>query len=117
MDNSAWIEFLIGSGLGVRLVKRFPAADAVIMPSVVQLELAKWLTREKGEDAANTLIASSTTCVVTPLTTDLALCAATHKLTAVDDIFYATALASGATLLTCDAHSEELTEEELVGKG
>jgi predicted nucleic acid-binding protein len=121
IDTSAWIEFLIGSELGVALGKRFPYVDDIIMPTIVQLELAKWLNREQGEDAANRMIAFSTTCQVVPLTTALALSAAAlhqaHKLATADAIIYATVLANGAHLLTCDAHFEGLAGVEVVRKG
>ena len=108
IDTSCWIEWLIGSSLGARLGVRFPPADQIIMPTIVQLELAKWLEREQGEDAANRMIAFTTTCVVVPLTTDLALAAAAvhkaHRLATADAIIYATAHAHKAELLTCDAH-------------
>jgi predicted nucleic acid-binding protein len=112
IDTSCWIEWLIGSPLGDRLGAHFPATDLIIVPTIVQLELAKWLEREKGEDAANRVIALTTTCLVVPLTTELALSAAalhkTHKLATADAIIYATAISHGATLLTCDAHFKGL---------
>ena len=112
IDTSAWIEWLIGSPLGERLGKHFPPADQIIMPTIVQLELAKWLEREQDEDVANRMIAFSSTCVVVPLTTDLALSAAAlhkaHKLATADAIIYATASAKNALLLTCDAHFQGL---------
>lgn len=118
IDTSAWIEFLIGSPLGVQLGTRFPEAHDIIMPTIVQLELAKWLNRERGEDGANAILAFSTTCDVRPLTTALALSAAAlhqaHKLATADAIIYATALEANATLLTCDRHFEGLTGVELV---
>jgi hypothetical protein len=46
IDTSVWIEWLIGSDLGVKLGARFPPAQDIIMPTLVQLELAKWLERE-----------------------------------------------------------------------
>ncbi len=121
IDTSAWIEFLIGSEIGVALGKRFPDGDDIIIPTIVQLELAKWLNREQGEDVANRMIAFSTTCQVVPLTTALALSAAAlhqaHKLATADAIIYATAMASGAHLLTCDAHFEGLAGVEVMRKG
>jgi predicted nucleic acid-binding protein len=112
IDTSCWIEWLIGSPLGDRLGAHFPATDQITVPTIVQLELAKWLEREKGEDAANRVIALTTTCVIAPLTTELALSAAalhkTHKLATADAIIYATAISHGATLLTCDAHFKGL---------
>ena len=112
VDTSAWIEWLIGSALGKRMAPEFPAQDDCIVPTIVQLELAKWLLRETDEDRADSMIAHTQTCVVVPLDTGLALLAAElhqrHKLATADAIVYATARAQGADLLTCDAHFEGL---------
>jgi predicted nucleic acid-binding protein len=79
---------------------------------MVQLELAKWLTREVGEDKADQVIAFTETCVVADLDTAIALAAAElcarYKLATADAIIYATAQAHGADLLTCDRHFETL---------
>ena len=50
VDTSAWVEWLIGSALGKRLAAEFPAQDACVVPTIVQLELSKWLLRETDED-------------------------------------------------------------------
>ena len=112
VDTSAWVEWLIGSALGKRLAAEFPAQDACVVPSIVQLELSKWLLREADEDRADSVIAHTQTCVVVPLNTDIALLAAEllqrHKLATADAIVYATAQRQGADLLTCDTHFEGL---------
>ena len=112
VDTSAWVEWLIGSALGKRLAAEFPAQDACVVPTLVQLELSKWLLREADEDRADSVIAHTQTCVVVPLDTDIALLAAElhqrHKLATADAIVYATAQAQGADLLTCDAHFDGL---------
>jgi hypothetical protein len=46
------------------------------VPTLVQLELAKWLTREVGEDRAALVIAFTQVCRVVPLDTAIALAAA-----------------------------------------
>lgn len=111
-DTSAWIEKFIGSALGWRLDAELPDAAQCIVPTIVQLELAKWLARERSEDVADLAIAYTLTCVVVPLDTALALSAAElckrHKLSTADAIVYATALAGHAALVTCDAHFEDL---------
>ena len=56
VDTSAWIEWIVGS--------------------IVQLELAKWLTREVGEDKTDQVVAFTQTCVVADLDTAIALSAA-----------------------------------------
>ena len=108
VDTSAWIEWLMASALGKRLGKEIPEKARCLVPAIVQLELAKWLTREVGEDEADQVIAYTQKCVVVPLDTRLALLAAelhrTHKLATADAIVYATARDAEVDLLTCDAH-------------
>lgn len=112
VDTSVWIEWLIGSPLGKRLAPEIPDKAQCIVPTIVQLELAKWLTREVGEEQADQMIAYTQKCIVVPLDTTIALKAADlhrqFKLTTADAIVYATALDRGADLLTCDAHFEKL---------
>ena len=120
VDTSAWIEWLIGSAVGKRLAKEIPGKSHCIVPTIVQLELAKWLTREVGEDEADQVIAYTQKCVVVPLDTRLALLAAelhrTHRLATADAIVYATARDTDVDLLTCDAHFEGLTGVVLFAK-
>jgi|ERR1017187_1668744 predicted nucleic acid-binding protein len=112
IDTSAWIEWLIGSATGKRVAARIPDRTEWLVPTMVQLELAKWLTREIGEDKADKVMAFTQTCVIADLTTNIALSAAElcpqHKLATADAIIYATALAYGAELITCDRHFEKL---------
>jgi predicted nucleic acid-binding protein len=112
VDTSAWIEWLADTALGRRLGKQFPDKPQCIVPTIVQLELSKWMVREVGEDQADQVIAYTQRCVVVPLDTVIALLAADlhreHKLATADAIVYATARRQGATLLTCDAHFDGL---------
>ena len=112
VDTSAWIEWLIGSPTGEALSERLPEQSDWLVPTMVQLELAKWLNREVGEDKADQVIAFTQVCQVVPLDTEIALAAADacrmHKLATADAIIFATAQARGATLLTCDAHFDGL---------
>jgi predicted nucleic acid-binding protein len=120
VDTSAWIEWLIGSELGGRLANELPPREEWLVPTMVQLELAKWLMREADEDRADRVIAYTQKCVVVPLDTNLALLAAgfhrQYKLATADAIVYATAQARGAELLTCDAHFEKLAGVLYLGK-
>jgi len=120
VDTSAWIEWLIGSPLGKKLDKQLPDKPQCIVPTIVQLELSKWLQREVGEDEADQVIAYTQKCVVVPLDTTIALLAADlhreHKLATADAIVYATARHAGAELLTCDAHFEGLPDVVLFPK-
>jgi predicted nucleic acid-binding protein len=112
VDTSAWIEWLIESRIGKAIAAAIPAREDWLVPTIVQLELAKWLTREVGEDKADQVIAFTQMCVVAPLDTNTALAAAElcrkHRLATADAIVYATAQEHGADLLTCDAHFDGL---------
>lgn len=112
VDTSAWIEWLVGSAVGKKLAKEFPEKSLCIVPTIVQLELSKWLWRELGEAQADQVIAYTMKCRVEPLDTATALLAADlhrqHKLATADAIVYATAVQHGAELLTCDAHFKGL---------
>lgn len=120
VDTSAWIEWLTASALGRRIGKQFPDKAQCIVPTIVQLELSKWLVREAGEDEADQVIAYTQKCVVVPLDTTIALLAADlhreHKLATADAIVYATARHVGAGLLTCDARFEGLPDVVLFPK-
>lgn len=121
VDTSAWIEWLADTALGRRLGQQLPDKPQWIVPTIVQLELSKWLVREVGEEQADQVIAYTQKCVVVPLDTVIALLAADfhreYKLATADAIVYATARRQGATLLSCDAHFEGLPGVVLLAKG
>jgi predicted nucleic acid-binding protein len=120
VDTSAWIEWLIGSPTGTIVEKELPERGEWLVPTIVQLELAKWLTREAGEDKADQVVAFTQTCHVVDLDTPIALAAAElcldRKLATADAIVYATARAHAADLLTCDRHFERLPAVRFVAK-
>lgn len=113
VDTSAWIEWMTGSALGKKLGREMPEKANCIVPTIVQLELSKWLVREVGEEQADLVIAYTQKCMVVALDTTIALLAADlhrdHKLATADAIVYATARHHGAELLTCDRHFEGLS--------
>ena len=120
VDTSAWIEWLVDSAAGRSVARELPERDQWLVPTIVQLELAKWLTREVGEDKADQVIAFTGTCIVAALDTGIALAAADlcarHRLATADAIVYATALSHGADLLTCDRHFDGMPGVRLVPK-
>ncbi|MSP03591.1 MAG: type II toxin-antitoxin system VapC family toxin [Acetobacteraceae bacterium] len=120
VDTSAWIEYLIESPLGSKVARELPRRDAWLVPTIVQLELAKWLTRRLGVEAAETVIAFYDTCEIADLNTKTALAAADlsarHRLATADAIIYATAQAYGADVLTCDRHFESLPGVRFIPK-
>lgn len=120
VDTSAWIEWLIASPTGALVAAALPARDTWLVPTIVQLELAKWLGRELDEDRADQVLAFSAMCQVVVLDTRIALAAAelcrTHKLATADAIVYATARDRTAGLLTCDGHFAGLPGVSLIAK-
>jgi predicted nucleic acid-binding protein len=120
VDTSAWIEWLIGSPTGEKVAEHLPDQADWLVPTMVQLELAKWLSREVGEDKVDQVIAFTQVCQIAALDTEIALAAAEacrdHKLATADAIMFATARTKGAKLLTCDKHFEGLPGVTLIEK-
>jgi predicted nucleic acid-binding protein len=111
VDTSVWIELLIMSPTGKTLVADMPPVDEIIVPTIVQLELAKWLARELP-DLVEDVIGATDNCRIVPLDSAIALQAAeigrTARLATADSIIYATAIYENADLLTCDAHFQDM---------
>ena len=120
VDTSAWIEWLISSPTGDALTPYMPKQADWLVPTMVQLELNKWLNREVGEEKSDQVIAFTQVCQVVPLDAEVALLAAevyrTHKLATADAVIFATAKLHGARLVTCDAHFKDLSNVDLVEK-
>lgn len=120
VDTSAWIEWFIDSPIAAQIEPRVPAPAECVVPTMVQHELRKWFLRERGEETADEVIASTELCVVVPLDTHLAIEAADvarrHRLATADAIVYATAVATGAELVTCDRHFDGLPGVIMIAK-
>lgn len=120
VDTSIWIEWLLDSPLKQAIAEAFPETTQCIVPTIVQLELSKWLVREVGESEADQVIAYTQNCIVVVLDTSVALQAAElhrhYKLATADAVVYATALIYGADILTCDAHFEGLPNVVFIRK-
>jgi hypothetical protein len=76
------------------------------VPTIVQLELSKWLVRELGEERTDQVIALRAADLHRE-----------HKLATADAIVYATAQCWGAELLPCDVHVKGLPGMGLLAKG
>jgi predicted nucleic acid-binding protein len=120
VDTSAWIEWLVGSPTGDVVATHLPEQAEWLVPTMVQLELAKWTMREVGEDKADQVIAFTQLCRIVALDTETALLAAEscrkHKLATADAIIFASAQVHGAGLITCDAHFEGLPNVTVIEK-
>ena len=114
VDTSAWIEWLIRSPLGRKLDRHIPDQRLCVVPTLVQLELSKWMVRQIGEDEADQMIAYTQKCRVVAFDTAIALRAADlhreFKLATADAIVYATARNQRADVVTCDPHFEGLPD-------
>ena len=111
-DTCVWIELLLDSATGRHYRRMFDKPDQVLVPTLVQYELRRWVLRERGEDAADRIIAMTRNSRIVALDETTALHAAAlaleFKLASADALIYASALRHQATLVTCDAHFESL---------
>lgn len=67
---------LIASPTGDKLADHLPEQSDWLVPTIVQLEMAKWPTREIGEDEADQVSCFTQVCRVVPLDTETTLAAA-----------------------------------------
>lgn len=114
------LETAASRSTGESVAEHLPEQADRLVPTLVQMELAKWLTREAGEDKADQVIAFTQACRVMELDSEIALASADacreHNLAAADAVIFATARTKGATLQTCDKHFERLPGVTLVEK-
>ena len=112
IDTSAWIEWLEDSQHADEVGAELPAQESCLVPTIVLLELAKWLTRELPAEGANKALAYVGDCNIVVLDSEIALLAAELGISAglatADAIVYATATHFGAELVTCDQHFKDL---------
>ena len=121
VDTSAWIDWLMGSAMARRIEPHLPPPTDWVVPTIVQLELAKWLTREVGEERADQVLAFTQTCHVVALDTPIALAAAeaarAHKLAIADAIVFATAQSKGGATPDLRRSLKGLPGVTLIEKG
>ena len=113
VDTCGWIEWMTDSAMADTYAPHLDSEN-LLVPTLVQHELYKWLCRETDTNTALAAIAATQQANVVPLDTSLALLAADiareHKLAMADAIIYATARQFQATLVTSDAHFESLPQ-------
>lgn len=114
VDTCGWIEWMIDSPLARSYSRYLTSSATLIVPTLVQHELYKWLYRETDPATALSAIAATQSAKVIPLDTSLALLAAETArefgLATADAIIYATARHHRATLVTSDAHFADLPQ-------
>jgi predicted nucleic acid-binding protein len=120
LDTSIWIEIFRASESGAKHRPLLSSPNNIVVPTLVQYEIFKWLAREQSVEDANRAITFTDDCHVVEMTTAIAILAAelsaAHKLHATDAIIYATAQLSDAKLLTHDAHFKVLPDVEYFEK-
>jgi toxin FitB len=120
VDTCGWIEWMIDTQLAKSYSRYLTSPDKLIVPTLVQHELYKWLRREIDQATALSAIAVTQTASVVALDTSLALLAGDtareFKLAMADAIIYATARQHNATLVTSDAHFAGLPQVKLFQK-
>ena len=121
VDTCGWIEWLTDSPLAKSYSRYLTSTDTLLVPTLVQHELYKWLYREIDQVTALSAIAATKTATIIPFDTSLALLAAEvareFKLATADAIIYATARQYDATLITSDAHFANLPQVKYFQKG
>ena len=112
VDTCGWIEWLTNGSLSEQYEPYFGQIESMIVPTSVQYELYKWVTRQAGIQKALEAIALTEQAQVIPLTTSISLSAADisteYKLSFADAIIYATAQFHQAELITSDDHFKKL---------
>lgn len=114
VDTCGWIEWMTDSPLAKSYSRYLTSPERLVVPTLVQHELYKWLCREIDQATALSAIAATQTATIAPLDTSLALMAADitreFKLATADAVIYATARQYNATLVTSDAHFAGLAQ-------
>jgi uncharacterized protein with PIN domain len=93
VDTCGWIEWLTEGPLAEAFGRHLAATHELLVPTLVQYELAKWVTRERDEALAMEVIGLTQQAQVVELDTTLALAAAAtaleHRLALADAVVYA----------------------------
>ena len=112
VDTCGWIEWLTDSKLAPVFEPYLKNPHELIVPTLVQYELYKWINREKNTTLALEIIGITENALVVPLDTGLALYAADiskeHNLAMADAIVYATSINNNVLLITSDKHFKNL---------
>ncbi|MDF1552648.1 MAG: type II toxin-antitoxin system VapC family toxin [Deferrisomatales bacterium] len=112
VDTCGWIEWLTDGPLAPRFAPLLADPSTLLVPTVVQYELHRWIRRERDEATAMEVVGVTEQGTVMPLDTSLALLASelavSHRLAMADAVVYATAQQAGVDLVTCDEHFADM---------
>lgn len=120
VDTCGWIEWLTNGKLVDSFTPYLTNLKNLLVPTLVQYELYKWICREKNSTTALEIIGITENAAVIPIDTSLALYAADlsreYKLAMADAIIYATACNADATVITSDSHFQDLDSVKFIQK-
>lgn len=112
VDTCGWIEWLANGKLQNSFEKYLKDTKNLIVPTIVQYELFKWVCREKDEICAFDIIGVTENANVLSMDTAIAISAAKisreYKLAMADSIVLASAQKEKAEVITCDSHFKNL---------
>ena len=112
VDSSCWLEYLMGTGIGVNVAQIVENSGELIVPTITLYEVYKKLLAEKGEEYALAVASYMQNGMVIELNADLSLSAARisqrQKLPMADSIIYATSLNYSAVIFSCDKHFKDI---------
>src|SRR6185437_16200001 len=116
VDTCGWIEWLTDGTLAQKFAPYLKASKQLLVPSIIQYELFKWVCRERDEASAYEVIALTQHSEIVIFDTSLALFAAEvsieYQLAMADAIVYSTALLNNAKVITSDKHFSKLSHIE-----
>jgi len=114
VDSSCWLEYLMGTEIGVNVAQVVENPGELIVPTITLYEVYKKLLAEKGEAYALDVVSYMQTGTVIELNAALSLSAAQisrkHKLPMADSIIYATSLHYSAPIFSCDKHFMDIPD-------
>jgi toxin FitB len=119
VDSSGWIEFLGDGPLADRFARYFESEERLVVPVIVLYEVYKKLISVRSSAAADRFLSAALRARIVSIDERLAVLAARlsldHRLAMADAMIYATALVTGAHLVTADAHCQGLPEATILG--
>lgn len=120
VDTCGWIEWITNGELTDSYSKYLKNMSHILVPTLIQYELYKWLCPESNENTATEIIGVTEQCRVIPLSSELALSAAEisahYKLAMADAIVYAASQFHQAKLITSDKYFQHLPNVEYLAK-
>ena len=112
IDSSGWLEYITGDSKQELFAPYFADETVICVPVVVLYEVRKVLLARASKNRADEFVATAFQLQLIPVDSAIALAAAAFsrdiKLHVADALIYASAQDRKATLITSDAHFQQL---------